>query len=136
MQQFSLEVQTQGSTDIVNLSPLLTEKIKSIKGSGLVHLFIAGSTAGLTTIEFEPGLVKHDLPEFFQRLAPDDIRYQHEATWHDDNGHAHVRSALLGPDLTVPISGGKLLTGQWQQIVLVDFDTSPRKRIVMVTIVI
>lgn len=134
MQQFAIDVSTEGNCDVVNLSPLLAPKIKELAGQGLIHLFIAGSTASLTTAEFEPGLIKHDLPEFFQRLAPDNIRYEHETTWHDDNGHSHVRAALLGPTLTVPYSAGKLLTGQWQQVVLIDFDTSPRKRSIIVTV--
>ena len=75
------------------------------------------------------------MPEFFQRLVPDNIHYDPEATWNDDNGHSHVRSALLGPGLTVPISDGKLLTGEWQQVVLLDFDTRPRRRTIICTII-
>jgi len=138
MQRFTLEVFTEGNTDIVNLQGDLGKRLRELKvsGDGLLHLFVVGSTAALTTIEFEPGLIKHDLPAVLQRLVPDDARYEHEATWNDDNGHSHVRASLIGPGLTIPFSGGKLLTGEYQQVVLVDFDTRPRKRTVIGTILI
>ena len=138
MQRFTLDVFTEGNTDIVNLHPELSKRLRDLKlaGDGLLHLFVVGSTAALTTIEFEPGLIKHDVPEVLQRLIPDDARYEHEATWNDDNGHTHVRAALVGPGLTIPFSGGKLLTGEYQQVVLLDFDTRPRKRAVIVTVVV
>jgi secondary thiamine-phosphate synthase enzyme len=138
MQRFTLEVFTEGNTDIVNLQGELAKRLRELKvsGDGLLHLFVVGSTAALTTIEFEPGLVKHDLPATLQRLVPDDARYEHEATWNDDNGHAHVRASLVGPGLTIPFSNGKLLTGEYQQVVLVDFDTRPRKRTVIATVVV
>jgi secondary thiamine-phosphate synthase enzyme len=102
---------------------------------GILVLFVVGSTAGLTTTEAEPGLMTHDLKAFFERIAPEDEHYEHEATWHDDNGHAHVRAAALGPSLTVPVVDGQLTLGTWQQIVLIDFDTRPRRRDVVVQIV-
>ena len=138
MQRFTLEVFTEGNTDIVNIHPELSKRLRDLKltGDGLLHLFVVGSTAALTTIEFEPGLIKHDVPEVLQRLIPDDARYEHEATWNDDNGHSHVRAALVGPGLTIPFSGNKLLTGEYQQVVLLDFDTRPRKRAVIVTVVV
>ena len=136
MLRFTLEVATDGNTDIVDLTPLVAVKIRDVRGDGLVHLFVIGSTAALTTIEFEPGLVKHDLPALFQRLVPDDIHYDHEATWNDDNGHSHVRAALLGPGLTIPFAKGKLLTGEYQQVVLIDFDTRPRRRTVIATVIL
>jgi secondary thiamine-phosphate synthase enzyme len=137
MQRFTLEVFTEGNTDIVNLQGDLGKRLRELKvsGDGLLHLFVVGSTAALTTIEFEPGLIKHDLPAVLQRLVPDDARYEHEATWNDDNGHSHVRASLVGPGLTIPFSGGKLLTGEYQQVVLVDFDTRPRKRTVIATVI-
>src|ERR1043165_7963193 len=101
MKRFSLAVQTDGNNDILNLNPELTRLLQGISGEGLLHVFIGGSTAGLTTLEFEPGLVKHDVPAVFQRLIPDDAHYDHEATWNDDNGHSHIRAALLGPELTI-----------------------------------
>ena len=138
MRRFTLDISTDGNTDIVNLQAELAKRLRELKvsGDGLLHLFVVGSTAALTTIEFEPGLVKHDLPAVLQRLVPDDARYEHEATWNDDNGHSHVRSALVGPGLTLPFSNGKLLTGEYQQVVLLDFDTRPRKRTVICTVVI
>jgi len=133
LHRFSFDVRTEGNSDIINLNDLLREGIRKFSGEGLLHVFIGGSTAAITTLEFEPGLVKHDMPALFQRLIPDDAKYEHEQTWNDDNGHAHVRSALLGPGLTVPFSQGKLLTGEWQQVVLIDFDTRPRKRTIICT---
>jgi len=134
MQRFTLEFITEGNTDIVNVSPELGKRLASISGSGLLHLFVVGSTAALTTIEYEPGLVKHDVRAMFQRIIPDNIEYEHEATWNDDNGHSHIRAALLGPSLTIPFANGRLLTGEYQQVVLIDFDTSPRKRTIVATV--
>jgi secondary thiamine-phosphate synthase enzyme len=134
MRRFILEIVTNGQSEIVNLMPLLQNHARELAGIGLLHVFIPGSTAGITTVEFEPGLVKHDLPELFQRLAPEDATYQHEQTWNDDNGHSHVRAALLGPEITVPYEDGKILTGDWQHVVLVDFDTRPRRRKVICTV--
>ena len=138
MQRFTLEVFTEGNTDIVNLQTDLAKRLRELKvnGDGLLHLFVVGSTAALTTVEFEPGLIKHDLPAVLQRLAPDDADYQHEATWNDDNGHSHVRAALVGPGLIIPFSGGKLLTGEYQQVALVDFDTRPRRRKIICTVMV
>lgn len=135
MKRFSLTVATEGNTDIINLNPELTGRLRDVKGEALLHLFVAGSTAALTTIEFEAGLIKHDMPEVLQRLVPDNAHYDHEATWNDDNGHSHVRASLLGPGLTIPVSNGKLLTGEWQQVVLIDFDTRPRRRSIICTII-
>lgn len=134
MQRFTLEVDTDGNTEIVNLNPELTRRLREVRGEGIVNLFIVGSTAGLTTLEFETGLVKHDVPNTLQRLIPDDARYEHEATWNDDNGHSHIRAALIGASLTVPFSNGKLLTGEYQQVVLIDFDTRPRRRTIICTV--
>ena len=134
MQRFTIEFETDGNNDIVNLSPELGRRISQTRGAGVASLFIVGSTAALTTLEYENGLVKHDVPATLQRLVPDDIRYEHEATWNDDNGHSHIRAALIGPSLTVPYADGKLLTGEYQQVVLIDFDTRPRRRTVIVTL--
>ena len=134
MERFTLDIETDGNTDIVNLNPELAGRLRSLRGDGIVSLFLVGSTAGLTTLEFETGLIKHDVPNTFQRLIPDDARYEHEATWNDDNGHSHIRAALIGPSLTLPFSNGKLLTGEYQQIVLIDFDTRPRRRTIICTV--
>jgi len=135
MKRFTFTVSTEGNNDIVNLSPELARRIAELRDEALLHIFVGGSTASITTLEFEPGLVKHDLPRVLQQVAPDDAHYDHEATWNDDNGHSHVRSALLGPGVTIPVSGGKLLTGEWQQVVLIDFDTRPRRRNIICTII-
>ena len=132
MERFNLDVETDGNNDIINLNSELNRKLAG-KGDGVVNLFVVGSTAALTTLEYETGLVKHDVPNVLQKLVPDDARYEHEATWNDDNGHSHIRSALIGPSLTVPFARGKLLTGEYQQIVLIDFDTRPRRRTVICT---
>lgn len=134
MKRFTLDVSTEGNTEVVNLSSQLSERIRDVPGEGLVHLFIVGSTAALTTIEFEPGLVKHDLKEVLQKLVPDDAPYEHEATWNDDNGHSHIRATLIGPSLTVPFANGKLVMGEYQQVVLLDFDTRPRRRKIVCTV--
>ena len=136
MRRFTIEIGTNGDTDVVNLMPLLAPRVRehAPAGEGVLHLFVVGSTAALTTLEYEPGLVKHDVPALLQRLIPDDARYDHEATWNDDNGHSHLRAALIGPSLTVPFGNGKLLTGESQQVVLIDFDTRPRRRTVIATV--
>ena len=136
MRRFTLEIGTNGDTDIVNLMPQLAPRVRDLAatGHGVLHLFVVGSTAALTTIEYEPGLVKHDLPRLLQHLIPDDARYDHEATWNDDNGHSHLRASLIGPSVTIPFGNGKLLTGEYQQVVLIDFDTRPRRRTVIATV--
>src|SRR3989344_3619711 len=130
----SLTVASQGKTDIIDLTSKVQEIVdKCGLKEGSVLVFVSGSTAGITTIEYEPGLVK-DLKAAFQRLAPDNLEYAHHLTWGDDNGHSHVRAALLGPSIVVPLSHGKLALGTWQQIVLIDFDTRPRQRTLTVQI--
>ena len=135
MRRFTLEVSTDGNTDLLNLNAESARHAQHLAGEGLLHLFVVGSTAALITIEFEPGLVKHDLPDLLQRLIPDDVHYDHEATWNDDNGHSHLRASLLGPDLTIPFADGRLLTGEYQQVTLVDFDTRPRRRKIICTVI-
>ncbi len=128
----AIAVSTRGDSHMIDLTPQVQEVVRRHRfREGLALVFVSGSTAGLTTVEFEPGLQK-DLPAALERIAPRGIRYQHEETWHDDNGHAHVRASLLGPSLAVPFDDGRLLLGTWQQIVLVDFDTRPRQRDVVV----
>ena len=134
MKRFTLDVPTEGNTHVLNLSPEIGRRLREVTGDGLLHLFVVGSTAALTTIEYEPGLVKHDFAKMMEKIAAEDSPYDHEATWNDDNGHSHLRSSLVGPELTVPFANGKLLTGDYQQVVLVDFDTRPRKRTVICTV--
>lgn len=100
---------------------------------GLLTVFVPGSTAAVTTIEYEPGL-QQDLPRALDRLAPRDIPYEHDKTWHDGNGHSHIRASLVGPGLTVPFRGGRLTLGTWQQVVLVEMDIHNRSRRLIVQI--
>ena len=127
-------VETKGFTDVLNVTPQV-ERVVSVSGvqSGVVLAFTPGSTAGLTTIEYEPGAVS-DLKEAIARIAPEGIAYAHDARWGDGNGFSHVRAALLGPSLSLPVRGGALVTGTWQQVVLVDFDNRPRSRRVEVQV--
>ncbi|MGA9167173.1 MAG: secondary thiamine-phosphate synthase enzyme YjbQ, partial [Nitrososphaeraceae archaeon] len=99
----------------------------------IINVFVAGSTAAITTIEYEPGL-RHDFPKMLSRIAPKDIQYRHDETWHDGNGHSHVRASLVGPSLTVPFSNGVLILGTWQQIVMLEMDTKPRERVLTIQI--
>jgi secondary thiamine-phosphate synthase enzyme len=128
----SISISTRGNTDIIDITAQvssLLQKHDFTHGQALV--FVSGSTAGITTIEYEPGLLK-DIPAAFEKIAPQNARYYHEETWHDGNGHSHVRAALLGCSLTVPFKDGRLLLGTWQQIVLIDFDNRSRRREVVV----
>ncbi len=121
-------LQTSGHNDCVDITPQVGAAVTRAKLSqGLATVFVTGSTAGVTTIEHEPGLVK-DLKDALQRLFPEHLRYAHHETGGDDNGFSHLRAAFIGPSLTVPVADGRLQLGTWQQIVLVDFDTRPRDR--------
>lgn len=129
-EQFS--VSSRGNSEIVDI----TERVSAILArrkllEGIATVFVSGSTASITTTEFEPGL-RRDIPEALQRIAPQGARYHHDDTWHDGNGHSHVRAALMGPSLTIPFSKGELLLGTWQQIVLIDHDNRPRNRSIFV----
>ena len=129
-----IALSTREELDVVDITNRVLDSIgRSGVAHGSVHLFVAGSTAALTTIEFEPGAVA-DLKAAFSRLAPKDMHYAHNARWGDGNGHSHVRAALLGPDITLPVRDGGLLLGTWQQVVLVEFDTRSRNRTVQVTV--
>ncbi len=129
------EIKTQGFSDIHDITGEVAGAIRqSGLDSGIAVIAVPGSTAGVTTIEFEPGAVS-DLKEAIARLAPEDCEYAHDARWGDGNGFSHVRAALLGPGLSLPFRGGELLTGTWQQVVLVDFDNRPRDRRVEVQLV-
>ena len=128
----SFSVATHGFSDIHNLSDRVRGIIRDAGlRTGLVTVFLPGSTAGITTIEYESGAL-NDLKRAIERLAPQTIPYEHDARWGDGNGFAHVRAALLGPSLTVPVSDGVMQLGTWQQIVLIDFDNRPRQREVLV----
>ncbi len=130
-----INLSTKGHGDIINISKSVESAVqKSNFTSGIVCIFVSGSTAALTTVEYEPGLVK-DIKSLFDRIAPEDIPYHHEETWHDGNGHSHARASLLGPSLTVPFDKATLLLGTWQQIILVDFDNRTRDRTIVVQII-
>jgi secondary thiamine-phosphate synthase enzyme len=125
---------TRGFNEILDITPEISRAIdQSGVQSGVAHLFIAGSTAALTTIEFEPGAVE-DLKRALEELAPMAAAYAHNEAWGDGNGYAHLRAALLKPDLCIPIQSGRLALGTWQQIVLMDFDNRPRQRKIILTV--
>ena len=131
----TFSIQTQGHNDILDVTSEVQAAVKrSDFQAGTANVFVPGSTAGLTTVEFEPGLVK-DLEEAFEKIAPAGKDYHHHATWGDDNGNSHVRASLLGPGITVPFTAGRLILGTWQQVILVDFDTRPRKREIVVQLI-
>ena len=128
-------INTHGFTDIIDI----TEKVKAAVYQhnlkvGNVVVALAGSTASITTIEYEPGLIK-DLPAVLDEIAPMDKDYHHDDTWHDGNGYAHIRAAMFGSSISVPLIDGALLLGTWQQIVLIDFDNKPRARNIYVQII-
>ncbi len=119
---------TKGNNEIKDLTGPVDQRLTASRlKNGIVTLFVPGSTAALTTIEYEPGLV-HDLSSALERLIPHDISYQHDKRWGDGNGYAHVRHALIGPSLTIPFTDGRLELGTWQQIIFIDFDNRPRTR--------
>jgi secondary thiamine-phosphate synthase enzyme len=124
----TIQISTRGHSEIIDITDLVRDKIREngIR-EGQVLIFVPGSTAGVTTVEYEHGLLK-DLPEAFEKIAPTGRTYHHDAAWGDGNGYAHVRASMLGPSLTVPVGDGELLLGTWQQIVLIDFDNRSRKR--------
>jgi len=129
-----IQLKTQGHCDILDITPeVASTVIDSGVSNGTVTVFINGSTAGVTTIEYEPGLIA-DLKEVWQKLVPEGAPYHHDARWGDGNGYAHVRAALLGASLLVPFTDKKLALGTWQQIVVLDFDNRPRSRQVVLQI--
>lgn len=128
----TISLSTRGHCDIVDITPQVEQQIAKAKAdSGTVTVLVTGSTAGITTIEFEPGLLA-DLKEMWQRLVPENIPYAHDRAWGDGNGYSHIRASLLGASLVIPFSHKRLALGTWQQIVLVDFDNRPRSRQVVV----
>ncbi len=133
VQTHYLEFRTRGHTDIIDLTPRIEDLLaESGLQEGQVLVSAVGSTAGIGTTEYEPGLVQRDIAESLERLAPYDRPYAHNQTWGDDNGAAHLRSTFIGTSQTFPFAAGKLLLGTWQQIIFLDFDTRPRTRKVVV----
>ncbi|MDA2932919.1 secondary thiamine-phosphate synthase enzyme YjbQ [Acidobacteria bacterium AH-259-D05] len=134
IKDFTLSLDTQGFCHVVNITDEVQDRVhESTIKSGSVTVFVVGSTAGVTVVEYEPGLVK-DLEELFDKLAPPTRDYHHEQAWHDGNGFSHVRASLLKPSLVVPVVSGKMRLGTWQQIVVLDFDNHPRTREVAVQV--
>lgn len=129
-----ISIESKGDNDVINITPEVSEIVeKSGLKNGSVLVFVTGSTAGITTVEYEPGLVK-DLDEVFDRLIPSGKEYHHNKRWGDGNGHSHIRASLLGPSLNVPFVNGKIVLGTWQQIVLIDFDNRSRSRKILVQV--
>lgn len=127
-----LQIETRGSNDLINITEELTRILaESSLASGQLTVFIVGSTAAITTFEFEPGLIR-DMQEAYQRLIPSGPPYHHDETWGDANGFSHVRAAIQGPSLTIPFEQGRLLLGTWQQVVVAEFDNRPRQRQIVV----
>jgi secondary thiamine-phosphate synthase enzyme len=122
------KIKTKGECDVQDLTPHAEKALRVSKfRDGILNIFVPGSTAGVTTIEFESGAIK-DLQAAIQRLAPNNIHYEHDKRWGDGNGYSHVRAALIKPGLAIPFKEARLLLGTWQQLVLIDFDNRPRKR--------
>lgn len=130
-----IELETSGFGDTRDITGAVTAVLeKAGAKDGLVTVFCCGSTGTITTIEFEPGVIR-DLREALEKVAPSDTPYHHDEAWHDGNGFSHVRAALMKPSLSVPLIGGKMVLGTWQQIVFIDFDNRPRKRKVVVQVI-
>ncbi|MCL0089098.1 secondary thiamine-phosphate synthase enzyme YjbQ [Dehalococcoidia bacterium] len=130
-----IRVQTGGNCEIVDITDQVSHAVKeSGLRAGTVTVFVSGSTAGVTTVEYEPGLIA-DLQTAFERLFPQGLDYQHNSRWGDGNGHSHVRASLLGSSMMVPFAEGRPVLGTWQQVVLIDFDNRPRTREVILQIV-
>ena len=129
-----VQLRSSKENDIIDVTKQTSDALReSGLNNGIINVFVAGSTAAITTIEYEPGL-RHDFPKMLSRIAPKDIQYRHDETWHDGNGHSHVRASLVGPSLTVPFSNGALILGTRQQIVMLEMDTKPRERVLTIQI--
>jgi len=127
-----ISVPTKGNADMIDITERIQNLIDEngfLEGNAIV--FVPGATGGVTTIEFEPGLQK-DFPKSFETFAPRGATYKHDETWHDGNGHSHIRASMLGPSLTIPFENKNLILGRWQQVVLLDFDTKPRNRRIII----
>jgi secondary thiamine-phosphate synthase enzyme len=129
-----VQLRPSKENDIIDFTEQTSEALKESKlEKGIVTAFVSGSTAAITTIEYEPGL-RHDFPKMLSRIVPKDIQYHHDDTWHDGNGHSHVRASLIGPSLSIPFSNGLLILGTWQQIVMLELDTRQRERVITLQI--
>jgi len=130
-----IKISSKSENDIIDITKQVADAVsKSGISNGTITVFVSGSTGAITTIEYEPGLVR-DFPDLLSRIAPDDINYEHEQIWHDGNGRSHVKASLVGPSLTVPFQDGELLLGTWQQIVFLELDTRARDRTLVLQII-
>jgi secondary thiamine-phosphate synthase enzyme len=126
---------SKGENDIINITSNVEKILLECKlKNGIITLFVIGSTAAITTIEYEPGL-QQDFPNMLEKIAPKRIEYQHDNTWHDGNGHSHLKASLIGPSLTIPFINGQTSLGTWQQVVFVEMDTRSRERKIVVQII-
>jgi secondary thiamine-phosphate synthase enzyme len=131
----TIEIKSKGENDMVDITDQTLKAILESKlENGIVTIFVSGSTAAVTTIEYEPGL-RTDFPMMLNRIIPRDIEYKHDETWHDGNGHSHVRASLVGPSLTVPFKDRNLILGTWQQIVVCELDIRSRQRRIILQII-
>jgi secondary thiamine-phosphate synthase enzyme len=131
----TIEIKSKGENDMVDITDQTLKAILESKlENGIVTIFVSGSTAAITTIEYEPGL-RSDFPMMLNRIIPKDIEYKHDETWHDGNGHSHVRASLIGPSLTVPFKDRNLILGTWQQIVFIELDIRSRERRITLQII-
>ena len=133
--QQEVHIKTRGEGDVVDITSHVEKVVqKSGVKNGVVHIFAIGSTAAISTIEYEPGL-RQDLFEILERIAPKNMEYKHHLRWGDYNGHSHVRATVLRPSLSVPLRNGRLILGTWQQIIFIELDVRPRERRFMVTVI-
>jgi secondary thiamine-phosphate synthase enzyme len=131
----TIEINSKGENDMLDITAQTLKAIVESKlENGIVTIFVSGSTAAVTTMEYEPGL-RTDFPMMLNRIIPKDIKYKHDETWHDGNGHSHVRASLIGPSLTVPFKDRNLILGTWQQIVFCELDTRSRERRIILQII-
>ena len=129
-----ISLRTQGYGDIIDITAKVQKHLADAGiANGIVTVFVTHSTVGITTVEFEPGLVE-DLGKLWERIAPKNVPYAHDAHWGDGNGYAHVRASLLGASLVIPFTERKMVLGTWQQIIMVDFDNRPRNRTIIVQV--
>lgn len=131
----AIKINSKGENDMVDITDRTLKAIQETNlEDGVVTVFVSGSTGAITTIEYEPGL-RSDFPKMLNRIVPRNIDYEHDKTWHDGNGHSHVRASLIGPSLTVPFKDGDLILGTWQQIVFMELDTKPRERSITIQVI-
>ena len=131
----TISFQTRGDCDIIDITQKVDAIVKESElRTGICTVFCSGSTGALTTIEYEPGLLR-DFPDAMERIAPKNIEYAHDQRWGDGNGHSHVRASLVGPSLTIPFVNRKLTLGTWQQVIFVDYDNRPRSRNLEIVII-